>query len=156
MNILAKLKQYLDRNNVTYQVIIHEEVYTAQELAQALHTPGNELAKVVVVKADRKYRMAVLPASRRIDLPSLKKQLKATSLAIVTEPELRTLFPEAETGAMPPFGNLYDMDVCVDESLTADEFITFNAGTHYEAIRMRYIDFERLMQPGVATFTMHL
>ena len=156
MNTLAKLKQFLDRNNVPYQVILHEEVYTAQELAQALHTPGKELVKVVIVKADGKYGMAVLPASRRIDLQALKTHLNAGTLHVATEQDLTTLFPEAEVGAMPPFGNLYNLDVWVDESLTTDENITFNAGTHYEAIRMRYVDFERLVRPGIAAFSVHI
>ncbi len=153
MNTLEKLKRYLERNNAAFEVILHEEVYTAQELAQAIHTPGKQLIKVVVVKSDGVFRMAVLPASRRIDLPALRKSLKAESLVVATEQELKVLFPDAETGAMPPFGNLYDLEAWVDASVTADEYITFNAGTHYEALRMRYRDFERLVRPRVASFS---
>ncbi|MEK6697839.1 MAG: YbaK/EbsC family protein [Nitrospirota bacterium] len=156
MTTLAKLKLYLDRNNIPYEVILHAEVYTAQELAEALHTPGRELVKVVVVQADNRYIMAVLPAVRKIDLPALKTLLKAEKLSIVAEPELKTLFPETEVGAMPPLGNLYNMDVYADGSLEADEYITFNAGTHYEAIRMRYNDFARLVTPVIGTFTVHI
>ena len=156
MNVLAKLKRYLELNNIPYQVILHEEVYTAQELAQALHTPGRELVKVVVVKADNRYRMAILAAIKKIDLSKLKALLRAVNVSIVPEQELKALFPEAEIGAMPPFGNLYTMEVCVDEDLARDEYITFNAGTHYEAIRMRYVDFERLVLPGVAPFAVHI
>ncbi len=156
MNTLAKLKSYFDQNNVRYEVILHEEVFTAQELAQALHTPGREILKSVVVKADKSDRMAVLPASRKIDLTALKAVLKARNLSLTPEQELSSLFPETEAGAMPPFGNLYNMEVCVDESVTHDEYIVFNAGTHYEAVRMRYVDFERLVLPGVARFSAHL
>jgi Ala-tRNA(Pro) deacylase len=156
MNTLEKLKQYLEQNNAPYKVILHEEAYTAQELAQALHTPGNELVKVVIVKTDGNYRMVVLPASRRIDLQALKTHLQAGTAAIATEQEFKDLFPDAEIGAMPPYGNLYDIEVCVDKSLTTDEYITFNAGTHYEAIRMRYSDFERLVHPCVASFSVHV
>jgi Ala-tRNA(Pro) deacylase len=137
-------------------VILHEEVYTAQELAQALHTPGRELVKVVVVKADGRYRMAVLSASKKIDLSKLQSLLKAATVSIVTEQELKDLFPEAEIGAMPPFGNLYNMETFVDEDLAGDEYITFNAGTHYEAVRMRYADFARLALPLVASFAVHI
>jgi Ala-tRNA(Pro) deacylase len=156
MDTLAQLKKYLERNNAPYEVILHEEAYTAQELAQALHTPGNEFVKVVIVKADDRYRMAVLPASRRIDLQALKTHLKAGAVVMATEQEIKGLFPEAEIGAMPPFGNLYNIEVCVDKSLTRDEYITFNAGTHYEAVRMRYTDFERLARPCATSFSVHL
>jgi Ala-tRNA(Pro) deacylase len=131
-------------------------VYTAQELAQALHVPGKELVKVVIIKADDRYCMAVLPATRKIDLSALRSLLNTATLTIATEQELKALFPEAEIGAMPPFGNLAALETWVDESLTADEYITFNAGTHYEAIRMHYADFERLALPHVASFSTHV
>jgi Ala-tRNA(Pro) deacylase len=156
MDTFIKLQQYFERNNVRYEVILHEEVYTAQELAQALHTPGAELVKVVIVKADGAYRMAVLPASRRIDLESLKRNWNAGTVAIASEQEFKDLFPEAEIGAMPPFGNLYNIEVWVDTSLTTDEHITFNAGTHYKAVRMHYRDFERLVRPRAACFSVPL
>jgi Ala-tRNA(Pro) deacylase len=153
MNTLTKIKQYLDQNNVPYQVILHEEVYTAQELAQALHLPGKDLVKVIIIKADNRYCMAVLSSVRKIDLSVLQSQLHAATLTIATEQELKVLFPETEIGAMPPFGHLSSMEVWVDSDLTTDEFITFNAGTHYEAIRMHYTDFERLTLPRVASFS---
>jgi Ala-tRNA(Pro) deacylase len=153
MNTLAKIKLYLDQNNIPYQVILHEEVYTAQELAQALHVPGKEIVKVVIIKADDRYCMAVLPSIRKIDFSVLQTQLHAATLTIATEQELKVLFPETEIGAMPPFGHLSSMEVWVDASLTSDEYITFNAGTHYEAISMHYTDFERLTQPHVASFS---
>jgi Ala-tRNA(Pro) deacylase len=156
MNTLAKIKQYLDQNNVAYQVILHQEVYTAQELAQALHVPGKELVKVVIIKADDRYCMAVLPSIRKIDLPALQTHLHAATLTIATEQELKALFPETELGAMPPFGHLSSMELWVDANLTSDEYITFNAGTHYEAIRMHYTDFERLTLPHVASFSTHM
>lgn len=156
MDTLIKLQQYFERNNVPYEVILHEEVYTAQELAQALHTPGRELVKVVIVKADGAFRMSVLPASRRIDLEALKKFWNAGAVVIASEQEFKDLFPEAEIGAMPPFGNLYNIEVWVDTSLTMDEHITFNAGTHYKAVRMFYRDFERLARPRVACFSVPL
>jgi Ala-tRNA(Pro) deacylase len=156
MNTLAKIKQYLDQNKILYQVILHKEVFTAQQLAQALHVPGKDLVKVVIIKADDTYRMAVLPATRKIDLSALQSLLNASSLTIATEHEIKSLFPEAEIGAMPPFGNLANLETWVDASLKADEYITFNAGTHYEAIRMHYVDFERLTIPHVATFSTHI
>ena len=122
MDTLIKLQQYFDQNSAPYEVILHEEVYTSQELAQALHTPGSELVKVVIMKVDGTYRMAVLPASRRIDLEALKKHWNAGVVAIASEQEFKNLFPEAEIGAMPPFGNLYNIEVWVDTSLTTAFF----------------------------------
>jgi len=156
MDTLIKLQQYFERFNTPYEVILHEEVYTAQELAQALHTPGGELVKVVIVKAGGTYRMVVLPASRRINMEALKKYWNAGAVAIASEREFKDLFPEAEIGAMPPFGNLYSIEVWVDTTLTTDDHITFNAGTHYKAVRMRYSDFERLVRPRVASFSVRI
>ncbi len=148
-----KLKQYLNDNHVSYHSFLHEEAYTAQELAQAAHTPGKEFLKTVVLKTDGSYRMAVLPASRQVDLAAFKREVNAGTVAMATEEEMKRLFPDAETGAMPPFGNLYNIEVYLDESLCQDEFITFNAGTHYEAIRLRYSDFIRLVHPRTASFS---
>ncbi len=153
MNTPAKLKQYFEQNNIPYEVILHEEVYSAQELAQALHTSGKKLVKVVIVKADGVYRMAVLAASRRIDLPALKACIKSKTISLATEEEIKDLFPEAETGAMPPFGNIYNLEVWADAGLRDEKYITFNAGTHYEAFRMLYADFELLARPLVASFS---
>ena len=147
-----KLKAYLDENNVEYITISHSPAYTAQRIAELTHTPGKELAKTVIVKMNDKYAMAVLPASSRVDIDSLKSDVGADSVEIATEAEFETLFPDCEVGAMPPFGNLYDMDVFVAEKLTDDEEIAFNAGSHTELVRMAYKDFENLVAPRVIAF----
>jgi Ala-tRNA(Pro) deacylase len=152
MSVAAKLKQYLDDNRVAYDVLSHARTYTAQDTAQAAHVPGNEVAKSVVVKADDRFVLVVLPAPRKVGLERLNEILDARSVRIAEESEFTSLFPGCEVGAMPPFGNLYGLDVYVDESLTQDEEIIFNACTHVEAIRMKYKDFERMANPKVATF----
>jgi Ala-tRNA(Pro) deacylase len=68
---------------------------------------------------------------------------------LATEKEFAALFPDSELGAMPPFGNLYNLPVYVDTSLTEDEEIVFNAGTHVDTIRIKYKDFVKLVQPKV-------
>ncbi|HXG94260.1 MAG TPA: YbaK/EbsC family protein [Blastocatellia bacterium] len=151
MSVAAKLKECLDSNNVRYDVLTHPQVYTAQDTAQAVHVPGNELAKSVVIKAGDKYALAVLPAPRKVDIERLRGKLGADA-RLAHEDEFVQLFPGCEMGAMPPFGNLYGLDVYVDESLTQDDEIVFNAGTHVDAIRMKYADFERLVHPTVANF----
>lgn len=152
MAIAKMLKEFLDKNKVKYEAKKHAEVYTAQEIAHAQHVPGRYLAKSVIVKVDDKMVMFVLPSNLMIDMPRLKKLTGAKVLRLSTEEEFANLFPGCEIGAMPPFGNLYNVPVCVDKSLTADEFIVFNAGTHTDTIKVKYKDFEKLVKPKVAEF----
>jgi len=148
----AKLKAFLDANQVKYSVLTHSTAYTALEIASLAHVRGQDLAKTVIVKIDDQIAMAVLPSSRRVDLLRLKASAYATTIHLVPEEEFRDLFPGCEPGAMPPFGNLYGIPVFVDESLTKDDEIAFNAGTHSELIRLSYRDFARLVQPTVIGF----
>jgi len=148
----AKLKEFLNQENVKFVAITHSVAYTAQEIAWITHTPGKELAKTVMMKIDGALAMAVLPASFHVDLSRLKAAAGASTIAVATEREFRSQFPDCETGAMPPFGNLYDMKVYADESLAADKEIAFNAGTHRELIRIAYEDFARLVHPLVCRF----
>ncbi len=146
---VQKLKEFLDREKVRYVVIYHSPAFTAQEIAASAHVPGQELAKTVMVKIDGRMSMAVLPASFRIDMDLLRDATGASEVQLASEREFKDMFPACDVGAMPPFGNLYDMDVYVSESLAEDEQIAFNAGSHTELIRMAYADFERLVQPTV-------
>lgn len=150
---IKKLKNYLDENNIEYITIRHSLAFNAQRVAATTHIPGKELAKTVMIKLDGKMAMAVLPASYRVKLDLLKELTGAKTIELANEMEFKYLFPECEIGAMPPFGNLYDMEVFVAESLAEDTEIAFNAGTHVELIRMAYADFERLVQPVVLAFS---
>lgn len=150
---VKRLKEYLDENNVRYVTINHSPAYTAREIAASAMVPRIEFAKTLVVKVDGKNCMAVLPASRRADLEQLADVLDAETVELTDEAEFNTLFPGCEVGAMPPFGNLYDMDVYVAQSLTADDDIVFNAGSHTQVIQMSYADYERLAQPTVIDFS---
>jgi Ala-tRNA(Pro) deacylase len=147
-----KLKDFLDGHNVKYVTTIHSLAYTAQEIAASAHIAGQELAKTVMVKIDNKIAMAVLPASYKVSFDLLKKAAGATKAELASEQEFRDMFPESEVGAMPPFGNLYGMEVFADESLSQDEEIAFNAGSHTELIKLAYRDFERLVKPKAAKF----
>jgi Ala-tRNA(Pro) deacylase len=148
-----KLTSFLDEQKVKYVKISHSPAYTAQEIAAIAHIAGRELAKSVIVKLDGELAMAVLPASFRVDFKLLKKAAKAKKAELASEEEFRDHFPECELGAMPPFGNLYDIKVYVAESLTEDDEIAFNAGSHTELIRMSYKDYERLVAPTVLEFS---
>jgi Ala-tRNA(Pro) deacylase len=151
-----KLKEFLDNQHVKYVTISHSTAYTAQEVAELAHIRGKELAKTVMVKVDGKMAMAVLPASYKVDLNLLKLASGAETVGLATEAEFQGLFPDCETGAMPPFGNLYGMGVFAEESLAKDEEIVFNAGSHRELFRLAYKDFERIVQPGVGRFAAHV
>lgn len=152
MSIAKKLKTYLDHEHVHYDALPHPEAFRAIEIAHVLHAPEKELAKVVIVKVNGRFVMTVLPASWLVDLHQLRDVFHTRHVRLATEEEFKDLFPDCELGAMPPFGNLYGLDVYVDRSLTEDEQIIFQAGTHSEAIRMRYMDFAALVFPVVAEF----
>jgi Ala-tRNA(Pro) deacylase len=142
----------LDAEKVPYEVLSHEETYSAQKLAEAVHVPGKDLAKVVILNVAERYVMTVLPANWKVDLKRLRDILQTHHVRLATEEEFKGLFPDCELGAIPPFGNLYGLQVYVDQSLTADENIVFPAGTCKDAVKLRYEEFARLVRPTVAEF----
>ena len=156
MAIVERVEGVLKKNSIIYNIIKHQEAYTAQEIAEAMHVPGQDLAKVVMVKAKERYIMTVMPSSRRIDFSKLKDVLHETELRLATEEEFKTVFPDCEAGAEPPFGNLYNIETYVDKSLAEDEHIFFNAGNHYETVVMDYADYDKIVRPRVAEFAVHL
>ena len=151
---VARLKEFLDSRHIKYVTIHHSPAFTSKEIAASAHIPGKLLAKTVMVKMDGKMAMAVLPASASIDFTLLREMGGAKDVRLASEREFTDMFPECEPGAMPPFGNLYGMQVFVAGILTEDEEIAFNAGNHHELIRLAYKDFERLVQPVVIEFSM--
>ncbi|HVV70612.1 MAG TPA: YbaK/EbsC family protein [Verrucomicrobiae bacterium] len=150
---VKKLKEYLDQEKIKYVSIIHSPAYTAQEVAASAHIPGTELAKTIIVELDGQMAMAVLPANRKIVLQDLREITGSDEVKFASEDEFRERFPECETGAMPPFGNLYGMDVYLAEALTHRKEIAFNAGSHTEVIRLPFREYERLVRPKVLSFT---
>lgn len=149
----TKLKEYLEQEHVPFTSIMHDETYTAQETAQAAHVPGYELAKTVMVELDGTMAMVVVPATRKVILQDLREVTGASRVRFATENQFKSLFPDCEVGAMPPFGNLYGMDVYIAPGLAADREIAFNAGTHTEVVRMAFSDFERLVHPLMVSCT---
>ncbi len=151
---IRKLREFLDSHAVRYFVVSHSPAYTAQEIAAAAHVPGKELAKTVIVSLDGKMAMVVLPASRQLDFELLRKLTEAREVDLASEKEFADLFPECEIGAMPPFGNLYGMNVYVSEELEDDDEIAFNAGAHTELLRLSYENYKRLVHPKVAKLSL--
>lgn len=150
---VKRLREYLDSHEVKYVVLSHSPAYTAQEIARAAHIPGQEMAKTVMVRLDDELVMIVMPAPAKIRFDILRRASGAIQVELAREKDFADLFPGCELGAMPPFGNLYEVPVIVDEALAEDEDIFFNAGTHTELIRMKYADFEALVKPTVMRTT---
>src|SRR5574341_257173 len=152
MPILKRLQSYLDSHKIPYEVVSHPTAYTAHDVAATLHVSGNVFAKVVMVKADERFVMAVLPSTWRVDLKRLRDVLEAREVRLATERECAELFLDCDVGTMPPFGNLYGVEVYVDQLLTEDESIVFEAGTYVGAMKLLYKDFSALVRPKVAAF----
>lgn len=152
--ILRKLRTFLNDQGVQYDVMSHPRAYTSEGVAAAQHVPGRDLAKVVVAKTERGFVLAVLPATSRLDLHKLGDLTGDPRTVLAAESEFAKRFPGCEVGAMPPFGNLFDMPVYADPRLAEDDSIVFEAGTHTETIRLAWHDFERLVQPTVADLTL--
>jgi Ala-tRNA(Pro) deacylase len=148
----SNLHSYLDDMGVSYRVSHHPTAYTAQMLAEAEHVPGRKVIKPVVVQADGQFVMCALPACYRVDLGELKDQLQAAEVRLADERALGQLFPGCEVGAAPPIGKLYGMTTLMDESLIADDRVTFQAGTHEDAVTMSLMEYRRVAQPEVAHF----
>ncbi len=148
------MKHFLQRRHVPFETIAHPAAFDAQHLAQAVRTPGREVAKTVLLRADHNYSsiVAVLPATHRIDFEALSEFLGGTSIELATEIEIAERCPDCEFGVLPPFGTHYGAKTIVDESLTRDEFITFESDSHTEAIRMKYADYYEFEHPLVAKF----
>jgi Ala-tRNA(Pro) deacylase len=153
MPMPSKLQDYLDGNHVSYGHTVHRPTYTARQLARAEHVPENVVAKTVVFVGDGTYGMAVLPADCSADLRELQWLLGLSRLRLATEKELSALFSDPEPGAEPPFGNLYGVPVYVDDTLCGEDVIAFNAGTHRDAVHMRFRDFVSLVQPEIVPFS---
>jgi len=147
------LKEFLDKNDIKYVSIMHSLAFTSVDIAKSSHVPTKEMAKTVIIKIDNKLAMAVVPANIKVNLQLLQQALNSDKIELATEQEFTRLFSDCEVGAMPPFGNLYNMDVFVAESLTVDKQITFNAGSHLEVIQMDYKDFEKLVKPQFIMLT---
>jgi Ala-tRNA(Pro) deacylase len=118
-----------------------------------LHISGKRLAKTVILNADSRPVMAVLPASHRLSIPELRGAIETRRLEMLPEGELAKIFPECDLGAIPPFGHLFGVDVWVDRSIADQGEIVFNAGTHVDAVRMKYSDYAGLAKPHVARFS---
>jgi len=153
MAIPQRIRDFLESQNVSYEILHHSQAFTAQEVAHSLHVSGKICVKGVVVGGDRKLLLVLMPASHRLNFQELMAALKATHLEMLPESELVKVFPDCDLGAVPPFGNLYGVDVWVDRAVASAEKVLFCAGTHEDCIRMKYADFARLTKPFLGHFS---
>jgi Ala-tRNA(Pro) deacylase len=149
MSIATQVKDFMETNGVDYEVIAHPVTYTAQETAASVHRPGREVAKPVLITDGENYALAVVDAPHQVDLNKFARASGMEGAMLADESVMRELFPDCEPGAMPPFGNLYGIKVFCDSNLQEDDTITFNACTHYEAVRMKWEDFKRIVKPVI-------
>jgi Ala-tRNA(Pro) deacylase len=155
MEIARQLIDCLNENKVQYEILHHSEAVTAQRIAQAEHVKGRHQAKVVMLKSGDQHLMVVLPADHQIDLEKVEKTIgKPVSLG--KENEFKSLFPDSAIGAMPPFGNLYGLPTFVDKHLAEQDYLVFEAGTHTDAIKMSYRDYEKIVKPKVEDLAIKL
>ncbi|MGD2039211.1 MAG: YbaK/EbsC family protein [Anaerolineae bacterium] len=152
MKCRERLESYLRENGAGFEVMTHGQAFTMQEVAAMLHVPGEQVAKVVMVKADEGIAMLVLPAPHRMNVDKVCTVLGVEQAYLAKEKEFADLFPDCATGAMPPFGNLYGVPVYVDQTLAEQDDIVFRIGTHRETMKMAYADFARLVKPTVSDF----
>ncbi len=148
-----RLKYFLDSNKVPYQIMNHPIAFSALEISQSSHIPENSLAKSVIVKTPTKMLMCVISANEVLDLVLLKTVLNLKDIALATEEEFAREFPDCEVGAMPPFGNLYEMDIYISDKLAQNTEIFFNAGNHSEVIKVSYKAYDALVHPKKAHIT---
>lgn len=150
MSISAKVKGFMEQNGVDYELIQHSTTYTAQETAASVHRPGREVVKPVLITDGEEYALAVVDAPHQVDLDKFARVSGMEGAVLAEEAPMRELFPDCEPGAMPPFGNLYGIRVYCDKLLEKDDSITFNACTHHEAVRLKWDDFKRVVNPEMA------
>jgi Ala-tRNA(Pro) deacylase len=153
MAIPQRIRDFLESQDVPYEALHHSQAFTSQEVAHSLHISGKVCVKAVVAERDGEKVVVVIPASHRLNFQKLKSTLRADQLELLVESELVGLFPDCDLGAVPPFGNLYGIDVWVDRAVACAEKIVFCAGSHEDCIRMRYSDFAKLARPLVGQFS---
>jgi Ala-tRNA(Pro) deacylase len=155
MNILNRWLLYLDGNGVRYSHSIHPRAQTALETADAERIPPHDLAKPVVYAGDNGFGIAVVAADEFIDLPEIARLLGSSTMRLAEEAELAEIFPGCELGAVPPFGQPYEMPVLLDTGIAHREFIAFPIGTHSDVVRMSVADYKKLVRPLVGSLTVN-
>ncbi len=136
-----RLRAYLERAGVDYQLDEHSKAYTAQEVAATEHVTGWRVAKTVMLDADDELVMVVAPAAAEVDLEKAASVLGMSEVRLASESQFADAFPDCEVGAEPPFGNLYGIRTLIDQRLTQEPHVIFRAGNHMETVRLSTDDY---------------
>ena len=155
MPLNARLQKLLDGSGVDYEIVHHREDFRACITAADTNTPPGEFAKTVVLWIDDGYALAVLPATHYVAPSRLARAIGADHVRLASEFEMKEFLPDCEVGATPPFGKLFELPTYASALLAEDEQITFNAGTHRDAVRMAWADYKRLAQPRIEHLSHH-
>ena len=156
MSIAEKIKEFLEKERISFQVLEHHLVYTASEMAEAMHLPGHQVVKSVIVNGDGKWMLCVLPSTHKIDFEKLKKAFSLKEASLANEGKVASLFPGCDVGAMPPFGQMAGLQVYVDKDLQENETIAFNAGTHTDMLKVKFKDYLQITKPFLGDFSVHI
>jgi len=148
MAIPKKLLNHLDKAKAKFDVMEHRTVYTAYDLAQTTKSKLQEIAKTVLVKADKEYYLVVIPSHYKLDFQKIKKLLKAKKVQIAKESEMKNKF-KVKPGAITPFGTIHKAEVIIDKSLLKLKDAIFSAGSFTESIRMKIKDFMKVEDENV-------
>jgi Ala-tRNA(Pro) deacylase len=146
------ISDYLRSRHISFETLLHQPTPSATKLAQSVHVSGRHVAKAVLIRADHRYVLAVLPATHRIDLPRLAFVLDCPKLRLATEDEVEHVFNDCERGALPPFGRLYGLKTVVDASLAGGSEIVIEGNLRHQGVKMRYRDYEAIEAPLRARF----
>lgn len=153
---IDKLEQYFAEKRIYYEIQEHRTAFTIQEVAALLHERGIHVAKVFIARADEKLVMLVLPSIYKVDFDRVREVIGAKTVRRAKEVEFAHLFPDCDVGAMPPFGNMYDLPVYVDQTLALQPFVVFQAGSHRETMKIATSDFLRLVEPTIGEFAVRV
>lgn len=131
---VAAVTEFLERKGIPYEVVEHERTETAVAEARAAGVPAADVAKTIVLRDEEGLRLAVIPASERLDMHKLRQALASRGLRLVTEREMAKELDEFEVGAVPPFGSMFDALELVDERLLEHDRILCSGGDHEHAV----------------------
>lgn len=151
--IHKKLLCLFAERGVKYEQIDHPRAFVADKVAAATNASCNKMLKTVIVWMDGEMAMLVLPASRAVNFDLLRKETGAKDVSFANESDFKSKFPGCETGAMPPFGSIFEMRTIVDSKVTKPDHVIFRAGDHDTAVRMKREDFHELAGADIVSFS---
>ena len=143
MSIAPKLQQFLNDANAEYELVEHEPTKSSLETAKSCDVPADRLAKSILLDTDDGPLLAVLPSDRKVELSELRSEL-GHKPRLVGEDNLKGVFSDCDFGAVPPVG--YDVTTIIDDSLSKQPDVYFEAGDHKSLVHMDRAEFSRVTE----------